>query len=45
LMVSISDADLTFPSTRNWGDPISRGGSTSHALLRWNGTNWTLVGK
>lgn len=40
--VNLSDATLAGSST--WGSNITAGSSTGHVLVRWNGTNWTLVG-
>jgi hypothetical protein len=39
LTVNLSDSN-----TANWGDKIS-GTGANHVMARWNGTNWTVVGK
>ena len=36
--------DITDCSTTTWGATASGGGS-NHVRVRYNGTNWTVVGK
>ena len=38
--VNISDS-----TTNTWGASITTGGGTDKVLARWNGSNWTVVGK
>jgi hypothetical protein len=40
LTVNISD-----PNTVIWGAPVTQSGLAGHALIRWNGSAWTVVGK
>jgi hypothetical protein len=40
LTVNISDSP-----TVTWGDNPSPGGGMNHVLVRWNGSNWTVVGR
>jgi hypothetical protein len=28
-----------------WGATVTGGGGSKHVKVRWNGTNWTIVGK
>jgi len=35
--------NISDSSTNTWGAPVS-GGGTLPVLMRWNGTNWTVVG-
>jgi hypothetical protein len=39
LLVSISDSP-----TAAWGANITAGGGANHVWIRWNGSNWTVVG-
>jgi hypothetical protein len=36
--------NLSNSNTANWGDNIT-GTGANHVMARWNGTNWTVVGK
>jgi hypothetical protein len=36
--------DITDCNTATWGATAAGGGS-NHVLVRYNGTNWTVVGK
>lgn len=36
--------NISDSNTATWGATVAGSGST-HGLVRWNGTNWTLVGK
>ena len=38
-LVTISDANVA-----TWGTAVTIGGGTTNALIRWNGTAWTVVG-
>ena len=37
-------ASITDGSSATWGATVA-GGGTNHVLVRYNGTNWTVVGK
>jgi hypothetical protein len=37
-------ANINNSNTTTWGANAA-GGGTDHVLVRWNGTNWTVVGK
>jgi hypothetical protein len=37
-------ANVSDSNTATWGANAAGGGS-NHVLVRWNGTNWTVVGK
>jgi hypothetical protein len=39
LLVSISDSP-----TAAWGANVTAGGGANHVWIRWNGSNWTVVG-
>jgi len=39
LLVSISDSP-----TATWGANVTAGGGGNHVWVRWNGSNWTVVG-
>jgi hypothetical protein len=39
LLVSISDSP-----TAAWGAKVTAGGGANHVWIRWNGSNWTVVG-
>lgn len=39
LTVSISSAN-----SATWGDNVTAAGANTHVMVRWNGTNWTVVG-
>jgi hypothetical protein len=31
--------------TATWGANVTTGGGSNHVAIRWNGTNWTVIGK
>jgi hypothetical protein len=37
--------DISDGNSATWGANVTAGGSSNRALVRWNGTNWTVVGK
>lgn len=37
--------NISDSATATWGANITVGGSSNHIFARWNGSNWTVVGK
>ncbi len=37
--------DITDSTTTTWGANVTIGGGGNHVKVRYNGTNWTVVGK
>lgn len=37
--------NISDSNTASWGTNVTAGGSTNRVLTRWNGSNWTVVGK
>jgi hypothetical protein len=42
MTVSITDCPIN--PIGNWGTTVTTGGGNSHAMIRWNGSSWTVVG-
>jgi hypothetical protein len=36
---------ITDSTTATWGANVTTGGGSTRVLVRWNGSNWTVVGK
>jgi hypothetical protein len=42
MTVSITDCPINLIG--NWGTNVTTGGGSYHAMIRWNGSNWTVAG-
>ncbi len=37
--------NISDPNSATWGANVTASGSSGHVIVRWNGSNWTVVGK
>jgi hypothetical protein len=42
--MTVSIVDCPINPIGNWGTNITTGGGSYHAMIRWNGSNWTVIG-